>query len=107
MVHCLAAQYPNDKLASMNQSRSSKIVIVTVSVVIVIAAVALGWYIFQGDTRLLRDAAIDESSISPNADGEQDLQVEMVAPSGEYSICCTGPEWISSNWTTISARPRS
>ncbi len=56
----------------MNQSRSSKIVIITVSVIIVIVAVALGWFIFQGDTRLLRDAAIDESSISPNADGEQD-----------------------------------
>lgn len=48
------------------------IVVIVVAVLVVILAVAVGWLIFKGDTSLLRDAMVEESAISPNADGDQD-----------------------------------
>jgi hypothetical protein len=48
------------------------IVVIVIAVLVVAFAVAVGWLIFKGDTSLLRDAMVDESSISPNADGVQD-----------------------------------
>jgi hypothetical protein len=56
----------------MSRSSLSAIVIVTIAVVVVIVAVAAGWYVFRGDPSLLRSAMINESVISPNADGELD-----------------------------------
>jgi hypothetical protein len=56
----------------MNRSAMPTIVVIIIAVLVVAFAVAVGWLIFKGDTSLLRDAMVDESSISPNADGIQD-----------------------------------
>lgn len=56
----------------MNRSAVPTIVVIVIAVLVVILAVAAGWLIFKGDTSLLRDVTVDESSISPNADGVQD-----------------------------------
>jgi hypothetical protein len=57
----------------MNRSGVSTIMVVVIAVLVVIVAVALAWFIFKGDSSLLRDVAVDEDVISPNADGEQDV----------------------------------
>ena len=56
----------------MNRSKMSTILAIAIAALVVIAAVAIGWFIFKGDPALLRDAAVADDQISPNADGDQD-----------------------------------
>lgn len=43
-----------------------------IAVLVVLAAIAVGWRLYNGDSSLLRNVTVNEDSISPNADGEQD-----------------------------------
>lgn len=48
-------------------------VVTVIAVLVVAAALALGWRLIRGDRSLLRNVAVAESLITPNADGEQDI----------------------------------
>ena len=46
-----------------------------IALTIVIAAVAVGWRLLNGDNSLLRDVGINEDTITPNADGTTDASL--------------------------------
>jgi len=56
----------------MIQSRRSKIAVVLIASLVVVVLAGSGWLIFQGDRALLTDVSFEHSTISPNADGNQD-----------------------------------
>ncbi len=50
----------------------SPLVVGLIALLFVVAAVAIGWFILNGDRSLLRNAAVADPLITPNADGSQD-----------------------------------
>ena len=44
-----------------------------ISLLIIVAAVAIGWRLWNGDNRLLRDVLVQHERITPNADGDMDV----------------------------------
>lgn len=63
---------PFGTLPPMMSGRQKPILAAIVSVVLVLAAVAVGWRLVNGDNSLLRDVTVSEAQITPNADGDQD-----------------------------------
>lgn len=57
----------------MSESKSSSLWIGGIALIVVLAAVAVGWRLMRGDGSLLRGAAVQEAAISPNADGVNDI----------------------------------
>ncbi|MCP5100352.1 MAG: hypothetical protein GY943_32775 [Chloroflexi bacterium] len=49
------------------------ILIIVISVLLVVTAVAVGWRLLNGDSSLLRDVSVVHEQISPNADGDVDI----------------------------------
>lgn len=47
--------------------------VITVALIVVVAAVAVGWRLVNGDNSLLRNVAVTHDVITPNADGDADL----------------------------------
>ena len=56
----------------MIQTGVSKLVVVIIAALLVVVAVAMGYFIVKGDSSLLRDVTLDHQYITPNADGDQD-----------------------------------
>lgn len=56
----------------MDQKQISPWLVAVVSAVVVILAVAAGWFIFQGSRQLLENVAFSKTVITPNADGVDD-----------------------------------
>ncbi|MFN2136440.1 MAG: hypothetical protein ACK2UK_10835 [Candidatus Promineifilaceae bacterium] len=56
----------------MNSSKWTPIIVGLIALLLVAAAIALGWRIANGDSSLLRDAQIQDERITPNADGDSD-----------------------------------
>ncbi len=48
-------------------------IVTFIAALVVVVALALGWRLIRGDSSILRNAAVAESAITPNADGEQDI----------------------------------
>lgn len=46
--------------------------VVAVAAVVVVAALALGWRLLNGDSSLLRNVVVNKATITPNADGSDD-----------------------------------
>ncbi len=72
----------------MAEKRRTPLIAALVAIIVVIAAIAIGWRLWNGDSSLLRSVSINNESISPNADGEQDatlLSYELSA-NAEVSI---------------------
>ena len=44
-----------------------------IALLVVVVAVAIGWFVVNGDNRLLRQVVVDKAVITPNADGEEDI----------------------------------
>ncbi len=64
----------------MVKNRRTRIIAALVATIVVIVAVAVGWRLLNGDRSLLRNVSMNDDSISPNADGQQDatlLQYEL------------------------------
>ncbi len=57
----------------MNDRKFSPLWIGLIGLVVVLAAVAVGWRLMRGDGSLLRDAAVHDDRITPNADGVSDI----------------------------------
>jgi hypothetical protein len=56
----------------MDQKQISPWLVAAVAAIVVILAVAAGWYIFQGSRELLENVGFSKTTISPNADGVDD-----------------------------------
>lgn len=56
----------------MSTTRRFPAVVSLTALIFVVAAVALGWRLMNGDNSLLRDVSVRESVITPNADGDND-----------------------------------
>jgi hypothetical protein len=56
----------------MNESRSFPVLAAVIALVLVMAAVLIGWLILRGDPSLLRNVFVNLARITPNADGDQD-----------------------------------
>jgi hypothetical protein len=56
----------------MNKLHISSVLVALTATIVVIAAVAAGWALFRGDPRLLKNAAVADMEITPNADGSSD-----------------------------------
>lgn len=56
----------------MTERKYAPLWVALVALIVVIAAVAIGWRLLNGDSSLLRDVRINEETITPNADGVTD-----------------------------------
>ncbi len=56
----------------MTERKYAPLLVALVALIVVIAAVAIGWRLLNGDSSLLRDVRINEETITPNADGVTD-----------------------------------
>ena len=56
----------------MVRKRNTPLVAAIIALLLVVAAIAIGWRILNGDSSLLRNVNVDDDAITPNADGEQD-----------------------------------
>ena len=56
----------------MRENRINKLVVAAVALLLVLAAVALGWVIFRSDPSLIREVSVEHDTITPNADGLTD-----------------------------------
>ncbi|MCA9939672.1 MAG: hypothetical protein KC418_13590 [Anaerolineales bacterium] len=64
----------------MKQRKSAPILTTLVALLVVAAAVALGWRLVRGDNSLLRNVSLSAPRITPNADGDTDavlIQYEL------------------------------
>lgn len=57
----------------MVRERRFPYIVTFIAVLVVVVALALGWRLIRGDSTILRSAAVADSAITPNADGEQDI----------------------------------
>lgn len=57
----------------MSATNRSRAVIIAIALVVVLVAVGAGWRLVQGDSALLSNAQFGAQSISPNADGQNDI----------------------------------
>ena len=57
----------------MSGRNLSPLTVAVIALVVVLLIVALGWLLFRGDPSLLRTVSFQHDSISPNADGQQDI----------------------------------
>jgi hypothetical protein len=48
-------------------------IVALIALVVVVAALAVGWRLIRGESSFLRNVAVAERTITPNADGEQDI----------------------------------
>lgn len=56
----------------MLESKSSRLLAATTALLLVVAAVGLGWLIFRSNPSLLREVEVEHQVITPNADGSDD-----------------------------------
>jgi hypothetical protein len=56
----------------MAEKRRTPLIAALIALVLVVLAVAIGWRLLNGDSSLLRNVSVNDDTISPNADGEQD-----------------------------------
>ena len=72
----------------MRDNRQNRIVVAAIALLLVLAAVALGWVIFRGDPSLLREVSVEHPIITPNADGVTDATTikYKLSRNGEVSI---------------------
>ncbi|MBK8985422.1 MAG: hypothetical protein IPM39_04965 [Chloroflexi bacterium] len=56
----------------MQQKKNTPVIVGLVALLIVLAAVAIGWRLLNGDSSLLRNVSVQHDTITPNADGDTD-----------------------------------
>lgn len=61
------------KLGPMSKRLLFPLLVVIIALLVVATAVAGGWRLLRGDGTLLRDVQVSETTITPNADGVQDI----------------------------------
>ncbi len=59
----------------MTGSSKTPWIVALTAVLLVVAAVVVGWRLWNGDSSLLRDAVVRDARITPNADGDTDATI--------------------------------
>ncbi|MCA9875474.1 MAG: hypothetical protein KC441_17510, partial [Anaerolineales bacterium] len=56
----------------MREKKSYPLIVGSIALIVVLAAIAVGWRLLNGDRSLLRNVAMQHERITPNADGDTD-----------------------------------
>ncbi|MCB8985341.1 MAG: hypothetical protein H6659_16035 [Ardenticatenaceae bacterium] len=56
----------------MREKKSYPLIVGSIALIVVLAAIAVGWRLLNGDSSLLRNVAMQHERITPNADGDTD-----------------------------------
>jgi len=70
----------------MTDKRRTPLIAALIALLLVLAAVAIGWRLLNGDSSLLRNVHINDDTISPNADGELDATLLSYELSGNADV---------------------